>query len=270
MTLIATAPSSTKNGQAAKKTEDSMEVASLLAKGVKLIGNIYSTYNYEMFNYASANRETAEVHIEQLIDSFDVKYLIVPIIVNEHMEIIDGQHRFEAAKKKGFPVYFIINKGYGILETQLLNTTQKNWSVDDFANFYCKLGKKDYIQYREFRLKYNYGHMESLAILLNTTTNFSKIFREGSLTIKNLVKANSIAERIQDFSEYYKGYRKSRFVFAMITLFKNPQYDHTRMLHKMAIQQRNMVDCTTVENYVDLLEEIFNYKGQGKKVRFRD
>lgn len=31
-----------------------------------------------------------------------------PIIVSEDFRIIDGQHRFEACKELGFPIYFLV------------------------------------------------------------------------------------------------------------------------------------------------------------------
>lgn len=260
--------SSSKN----QNLKDDSLVSSLLARGVSQISQVYSTFNYELFKTASANRTTDEAHIEHLVESYDIKYLVVPIIVNEFFEIIDGQHRFEAAKIKGYPINFIINEGYGIMETQLLNTTMKNWTINDFTDFYCRLGKKDYITYKEFRLTYNFGHMESLAILLNSMSNFSKTFRAGNLVIKDLKKAEDIAKKIQDFGQYYKGYKKNRFVFAMLTILQHPEYDHELMLHKVSLQQRALVDCTTVAQQTELLEEIYNYKSRkgadGKKIRF--
>ena len=43
------------------------------------------------------------------------KYLVSPILVNEKMEVIDGQHRLQAQKELNLPTYYIKNKGYDLL-----------------------------------------------------------------------------------------------------------------------------------------------------------
>lgn len=232
------------------------------------VGKIYSTFNYDQFKVMDGNRMVHPGHVHRLKKSMEEKQLVVPIIVNEKMQIIDGQHRVEVCKQLNKPVYYIINPNYGIKEIQKLNTHMKNWNVDDYLKCYCGLGIEDYIKYKEFRAKYGFGHQETLAFLTGSTSNFHKIFNDGNFKIKSLEEAENAAQKVSQFAEFYKGYRRKSFVYAILALLKHPEYDHREMLKKVAMQQRNLVDCTNTEQYLSLLEEIYNFHKRGNRVRF--
>ncbi len=232
------------------------------------VGKVYSTFNYDQFKMLDGNRMVHPGHLHRLKKSFEEKQLVIPIIVNEKNQVIDGQHRLEVCKQLNLPVYYIINAGYGIKEIQKLNTHMKNWNVDDYLKCYCGQGIEDYVKYKDFRAKYGFGHQETLAFLMGSTSNFSKIFNDGNLKIKSLEEAEIAAQRVSQFAEFYKGYRRKSFVFAVLSLLKHPEYDHSEMLKKISMQQRMMVRCANTEQYLTLLEEIFNFHKRGNRVRF--
>ena len=65
------------------------------------------------------------------------------ILVNEKMQVIDGQHRLISAIKNKTFIYYIIAKGYDLEEVKALNMQQKNWSTDDFLYSYANMGIPD-------------------------------------------------------------------------------------------------------------------------------
>lgn len=231
-------------------------------------GKIYQTYNYDLFKIMDGNRMVHPGHLHRLKKSVEEKLLIIPIIVNEKYQVIDGQHRLEVFRQLNYPVHYIINAGYGIKEIQKLNTHMKNWNVDDYLKCYCGQGIEDYVQYKEFRAKYGFGHQETLAFLMGSTSNFSKIFNDGNLKIKSLEDAEIAAQKVSQFAEFYKDYRRKSFVFAILSLLKHPEYDHKEMLDKVAMQQSELKRCANTEQYLSLLEKIYNYHRKGKKVWF--
>ena len=77
---------------------------------------VYQSVNYAQFQPIDGNRTILQHHLKRLKKSMEENFLISPILVNEKMEIIDGQHRFEAAKSLGLPIYFFIVQGYGLSE----------------------------------------------------------------------------------------------------------------------------------------------------------
>src|SRR5690625_2430380 len=72
------------------------------------INIVYKTDNLDMFQLSKFNRNVflRKEMLEQAREGF-----ISPIIVNENMVVIDGQHRLEASKKEGVPVEYIIKPG---------------------------------------------------------------------------------------------------------------------------------------------------------------
>ena len=73
-----------------------------------IAGQIHWTTDYDIFKQLLGNREINYNHVRRLIKSMQEEYLIVPIQVNEKMEVIDGQHRIAACKELGFPIYYMI------------------------------------------------------------------------------------------------------------------------------------------------------------------
>lgn len=71
--------------------------------------NILKTNDYGLFKSIMANREIDDKHVKRLAKSIARKNLLYirPLIVNEKMQIIDGQHRLAAAKEIKATVYYL-------------------------------------------------------------------------------------------------------------------------------------------------------------------
>ena len=90
------------------------------------VNTVYSTDNLEIFNQMKGNRPPNVQHINRLCDSIKLNGVLQnPIIVNEFMDVIDGQHRLLAAKKAKSSIFYIIVDGYSLNQVQILNLNQK-------------------------------------------------------------------------------------------------------------------------------------------------
>lgn len=106
---------------------------------------VETTTTYQAFKPIDGNRYVNQLHLKRLKKSMQENYLYTIIVVNERMEIIDGQHRFECAKELNLPLNYVVCKGYGLNEVHTLNQNSKVWSSEDYLDGYCKLGYQDYI-----------------------------------------------------------------------------------------------------------------------------
>lgn len=99
----------------------------------KEVNKVYRTNDLSTFKTLPGNRVPNLQHINRLIYSIN-KYGMKcnPILVNERLEVIDGQHRLEAAKSANTFVYYIIVNGYNLTEVHTLNLNQKNWAKSDY------------------------------------------------------------------------------------------------------------------------------------------
>jgi hypothetical protein len=232
---------------------------------VKYSNQVHTTTDYFMFKPIDGNRNKNLLHINRLKKSMAENYLFTVITVNEKYEIIDGQHRFEVIKDLKLPLNYIVCKGYGLKEVHVLNHISKTWNADDYLTGYCNLGYKEYLKYKEFKDRYGIGHNECMTILAgNSIKSQCDIFYGGNFKIKDYNEACKIVEKIFLIEPYYIGFKRRSFIYAMLQLLKNPNFEFTEFLQKLKCQPTALVDCATTHQYISLIEEIYNYRRREK------
>jgi hypothetical protein len=231
---------------------------------------VHTTKDYSLFKTLNGNRDVNHLHLSRLKESMSKNHLTTIIMVNEKFEIIDGQHRFFISQELKLPINYIISKNYGLAEVQILNANMKNWQTIDYVNGYCDLGYKDYIIYRDFVNEYGFQSQVAMLLLANeymsgsNKENPASRFKEGKFKVKNLDKAKDMAEKILMIEPYYKGYFRRSFIIALVSMFKNENFEFTEFLAKLKQQPTVMQDCTSTTQYKVLIEEIYNYRRREK------
>tara|TARA_R100001460_G_scaffold77120_1_gene118072 strand:+ start:71 stop:859 length:789 start_codon:yes stop_codon:yes gene_type:complete len=224
---------------------------------------IKKTKNYEIFKYHRANRAINKNHVENIKKSMQNKFLISPITVNEKFEVIDGQHRLIASKDLGLPVYYFINNNYSIKEMQRLNAINKNWTPANYLNTGVQLNNQNYIDFKKFKKKYGFSHDVNLTLLANiSSNNNAEKFREGTFEVKDYTLACKYADLIYLVSPYYKEFKRRRFVSAILFLLKHKQdvFSMKEFIDKLKKQPNSLQNCVNTKQYLELIEEIYNYR----------
>ena len=229
---------------------------------------VHTTKDYSLFKSLDGNRQVNQLHVSRIKKSMEDQTLVSPIIVNENYEIIDGQHRFQALQELDKPVHYIVNEGYGLSETQILNVNHKNWNTEAFLNSYCDLLYPDYLRFRDFYKDYEFSITSALVIALSSEneragSSLNK-FRAGDLEFDDVVGARDRADRIVMIGQFYEKYNESVFVGAMISLFNNPGFEFTHFLSKLKLQPTALQPQRTADQYKLLIEDIYNYKSRNK------
>jgi hypothetical protein len=226
---------------------------------------VYTTKDYSLFKTIDGNRNINLLHLNRLLKSMKEVYLFTCIIVNEFYQIIDGQHRFECCKELKLPLNYVMMKGYGLREVQILNQNSKTWNADDFLEGYCKLGYEHYIEYLKFKTKFEFGHNECMLLLGGSDNGHNiKEFYAGNFKIKDYNLAHDKAQKICMIGRYYDGYKRSSFVRTMNNILAKPQFDFTQFMQKLKIQPLALQDCNSIDQYKLLIEEIYNYRNREK------
>lgn len=242
------------------------------------VNKVYIAYDLSIFKQISGNRAPNLKHVKRLTDSIKTYGMKCnPILVNEKMEVIDGQHRLMAAKEANSFVYFIVIKGYSLNEVHTLNLNQKNWTKRDFMEGYADMGIEPYVKLRNFINKNNdFNFTDCIALCTNTTcgTNQSlvhainknciEVFEEGTWTGRNFELAQDWANKIRMIKQYYSNYIRSTFVGTMIGMFMNDNFDFNHFMHKLSLQPTSLKDCANREQYKELIEQIYNYRSKDK------
>jgi len=230
-----------------------------------LISQVHTTESYFLFKPIDGNRNKNLLHINRLKKSMQDNYLFTVITVNENYEIIDGQHRFDVIKELNLPLNYIICSGYGLREVHILNQISKTWNADDYLTGYCNLGYVDYIKYKEFKDQYDLGHNECMSVLSGRAIKTQvDNFYTGDFKIKDYNEACNIVDKIFLTAPYYEGFKRRSYIYAMMNLFRNTNFEFTEFIQKLKTQPKAMVDCTNQSQYVALIEEIYNYRRREK------
>lgn len=106
---------------------------------------VYTTKNYDIFKRLVGNRDIPESRISKIVASIqEIGWVHNPIVVNEKMEVIDGQGRLTALQRLGMPVEYIIAEGAGSQECIYMNMNMVNWKQPDFVKSYAEQGNVNY------------------------------------------------------------------------------------------------------------------------------
>ena len=233
---------------------------------------IHFTKDYGMFKLIGGNRNKNVSNYKKLKESIMQKHITESaIIVNEHMEIIDGQHRFWVLKDLGYEISYVIGKGLTKKDAQLLNIAGRTWSMYDFLKSYADDGIKEYTKTTDFLKNYNFKIIETLAMLSSKDHAAGLVadnFRKGEFVIVNLELAEKNAKDILSFKELYKGVRRRSFVFAMLTCFKTEGFDVETFRSKLSYQSEKLKEYARTQDCLLAIQSIYNYNtARSKKLR---
>lgn len=225
---------------------------------------VEKTTNYDQFKFINANREQVRGHVENLKTAFqEVGNLtkVQPILVNERMEIIDGQHRFIASKELGEPIYYMQVPGLTVRDARKMNSTHRGWHINDYARSFALSGDSNYQNFLVLKEEYGFSHSILLSYSLNDSnkTGF-KEFREGEFVLDNMDESRERLDKLLALGEYTPLVTDRTFALAVLKAFSVEGYDHARMLRKLAAQAGNLKSYRTLEDNLRQLEDVYNYQ----------
>ena len=106
---------------------------------------IRETKDYGQFKKLLGNREVTKARVRNIKESIlRIGYQPVPMIVNEKMEVIDGQGRLKAVEALDLPVLYIVKEGLTIKDCISMNIKMKNWTEMDYIKCYSDMGNENY------------------------------------------------------------------------------------------------------------------------------
>lgn len=243
---------------------------------LKAVGSIYEESNYSRFYNCSDNRKIDKTFLAKLTQKIKEKDLLKcqPILIVKRpgfYEIIDGHHRFLAAKALGVPVYFIITEA--ITRQDLLQLqNRKNWSIEDHLDFFIKEGQLSYIKVKELWEKNKWiGLSPSIIAVCAKPERALTNFRKGelhSLTEADIQRGQKIISWLRDYYltlEKFHPIKKMRnktktlpLVKAMSRLANHPRYNHRKVLENLSETPLDFQSHEEPGEYVFMIESIQN------------
>ncbi len=229
---------------------------------------INKTKDYSLFIFREDNREKIDkFHVKKIYESIKSRNLLElrPIIVNEKMEIIDGQHRVLAAKMLDVEVYYHIEKKLDAEDIIRMNVS-KSWSISDYLNFYCHHGYEEYKKFAEFSKKQGLKTKTSLGLALGKAHMGFKEFIEGkfkfeeeSLNVDIDVCWETIhyIRKVNGYSPYTNS---TRFWAALLKLVVHHDFDRKKWLTNMKKMVGNFSVKAKADEYLKIFQHIYNWR----------
>lgn len=93
-------------------------------------------------------------------------------------------------------------------------------------------------------------------------------FNLGLFRVKDLETAKRKADMLVSVEPYYKNFRRRGFVRAMFILWEKQNFEFATFIRKLELQPNALKDCATTAQYIELIEDIYNYRST-KKVSLR-
>lgn len=239
------------------------------------MAEIKSTTNYEIFKKLPMNRAPFERHILRLMASIEKQNCLssCPIIVDKEMQVIDGGHRLEAARRLGVPIFYTVMESATPEAMVRLNEATMRWTNEDFLNFFMESGNRNYAELHLFMLKYDITLKLALRLLVGGKSHeFMKAFKLGQFHF-SLEKVDSAKLRLNQIAEvqsYIKERRPSdcsfvnqtHFASALLEFLSHPDVSYQQFLKNLAFRCKILGPETSSRGFIEKLEEIYNFRNQ--------
>ena len=231
---------------------------------------IKKTKNYEMFKGIVGNREVRPVGVANLTKAIMHKNMLAlnPIIVNEKMEVIDGQHRLEVAKNNMLDIYYVVASEGNLEDIQMLNANMRPWTGKDYLHSYVSVGKPAYVLIKELMEEYSLPLSHAVSIVSGDGGGVWTKFKRGTI---NIIHERSEIEMLaQAFSlirPYIQGraYMDREFVRAFIKTLESVSAED--LIVKLESSNLMIEPETHVRDYIRQFEDILNWKNRSEFVR---
>lgn len=239
---------------------------------------IHFTRDYSIFNSITGNRLLNGGKINRIIKDISngldmLKYC--PIIVDQEMNVIDGQHRLHVARKLKSNIWYVISDTLTLPEIAKMNSNTERWKGKDFLQCYATQKNINYIALQEYIDKYKFPISLSMSLLTGTHKNdtggngktLKQQFESGLFTIKIQQEANDIAELVYKFSSF-DHFLDRGFIIAISKLFEDKKCDFDHLLKKLKEAPEVLQKQGSAKQYLKSLEELYNYKLRKREIIF--
>ena len=231
----------------------------------KEIGKVYLTDDLKNFKIVNGNRKDIERRKNKITKSAEnVGYIPAPIIVNEKMEVIDGQARLAYCKETGTTIAYTIIKGLTVDHCIAMNISSTNWGLEDYIYSYADRAYPSYVLAEKFISQSPYSLTPSLWALTGTDMqNIRDKIMNGALEIEEKRYNRGI-----EYINFWKRFddiptnRKAEFLQALGYCYLLPEVDNETLVRKIHQRPRDFQTIANVTDAIDVIEDAYNVRAR--------
>jgi hypothetical protein len=236
--------------------------------------NVYTTRDYSMFKRLVGNRDIPESRISKIVDSIQkIGWIHNPIVVNENMEVIDGQGRLTALQRLKMPVEYIIAPGAGTKECVYMNMNMVNWKLPDFIKSYAEQGNENYQRLLKLMGTYANGNLDIISTAVyRVSRSKHRDIKEGILQLTE-EQYEAAIPRLKFVKPLMEKLDEKKLPGSLITLIQTaiyyydyPEVDKKRLAYSIEKYAYNSIPWVSNTDCEREVENMYNYnmKLEGK------
>lgn len=230
---------------------------------------IRETSQYAMFIYNEEQRPIDVKHVRHLMESMSTFGFLPskPVQVyqkGKKLIIIDGHHRYVAAKNLGISVAYVIESATNSESMAKVNGLQKPWQLKNYLMQYAGRGLPDYVELEGYH-KLGFSIQQAAKMLAGLSASgygggrVSSELRSGEFKIVTRDKIEIIAGFIRSEGGKNKAYKTANFITAFEMCLRVNHFNPDQLTRKLAANPRAVTRTATVDQMLDQLEEVYNY-----------
>lgn len=237
---------------------------------------VQETYNYIQFKFGKYNRDIKESALARIEREYKKNgWKKHPIIVNQKMEVLDGQHRLTFAMQHKLPVYYVVVDGLTVEDCVIMNNVRTSWAIEDYIKLYAAQGNEDYIRLQKLLKEYTFAPATTVcAIVKGSLVSGTSNSKLKSGTYKFTEQEYDIVKRKLDFLDELAPYikavkgRQTGVWAALSFCYDHPDIDNSRLKKQVKEKIATIIPPANLEIAVKEIERIYNYKIGKERYRY--
>lgn len=225
------------------------------------------TMDYNRFKYLNGNRSVGK-RKDNIVKSIkEIGWISNPILVNENMEIIDGQSRYQALIELGMPIEYKVITGLDIADCRAMNKYNSQWTKTDFIESYAAEGNINYIRVKNLRDTFNIKQTRLIMRAAGKQPTKEQIMNgQIIMTDKDYGKAYRRLNLYSKFEKILKtfGGRDITKAPAMFYIADRNDIDIEYMLKVLETCDTNRIYTDNVEHFLESIQKVYNHNRQKK------
>ena len=225
------------------------------------MSEIIRTTDYYKFRQMVGNRSISK-RAENIKESIKrIGWVSNPIIVNQNMEIVDGQARFQALRELGMPIEYRMIPNLDIDDCRTLNKFNTDWKAIDFLDSFAAVGNHNYMRLKN--LMETFGEHQLRLVLRAAGRSYDKEeFQEGNmiLTDRDFGLAFRRLSTLSKFKPVLKRFGGRALVKypAIFFIADRNDVDTDEMLRVLRICDPKDIYCDTALHFLESIQKVYN------------
>lgn len=244
-----------------------MELLKTQNKYAEKAYDVYVTTDYSKFKRLVGNRDIPESRIAKIVESIQtIGWVHNPIIVNEKLEVIDGQGRLTALQRLKMPVEYIIAEGAGNTECVYMNMNMVNWKLPDFVKSYAEQGNENYQRLLTLMEKYAGGNLNIISTAVHRLSKARvRDIKAGTLQVTE-EQYKAAVPRLEFIKPLLEKLNEKRLPGSLMVLmqtliyyFDYPEVDKERLAYSVESYIYNANPWVLNEDCEREVEKVYNH-----------